>query len=72
MGRYPFVFCKGKRAGGDQAVDMEMVDERLWPGMQNADESQSAFKSPLRIFSKGLKGLIDSGKQDIQSRPFVG
>ena len=29
MCRYPFVFCKGKRAGGNYAVDVEMVDERL-------------------------------------------
>ena len=51
---------------------MEMVDERLRPGMQNADESQPAFKSPLRIAGKGLKGLIDSGKEDVQGRFFVG
>ena len=51
---------------------MEMIDERLRPGMQNADESQPAFKSPLGIFGKGLKGLIDSGKQDVQSGSFVG
>jgi hypothetical protein len=51
---------------------MEMVDERLRPSMQNADKSEPAFKSPLRIFGKGLKGLIDSGKQDVHGHLFVG
>ncbi len=49
-----------------------MIHQGLRPCMQNADESESAFKSPLRIFSEGLKGLIDSGKQDVQGRFSVG
>ena len=40
--------------------------------MQNADETEPPFKSPLRILGKGLKGLIDSGKQDVQGRFSVG
>ena len=51
---------------------MEMVDERLRPGVQNADKAEPAFKSPLRIFGKSLKGLIDSGKQDVECCFFVG
>jgi hypothetical protein len=51
---------------------MEVVDERLRPGMQDADEPQLSFKSPLVILCKGLQGLIDSGKQDIQGGIFVG
>jgi hypothetical protein len=72
FGRYPALFCEGKSPGGNQAVQMEMIDKCLRPCMQNADESKPAFKSPLRIFGKGLKGLIDSGKQDVQGCFFVG
>jgi hypothetical protein len=40
--------------------------------MQNSDETEASFKSPLRIFCKGLQGFVDSGKQDIESGFFVG
>ncbi len=66
------VFCKGKSPCGNQAVKMKMVNEGLGPSVQDADESEPSFKPPLRIFGKGLKGLIDSRKQDVEGDPFVG
>ena len=49
-----------------------MINECLGPSVQDRDKSEPTFKSPLRVFGKGLKGLIDSGKQDIEGRFFVG
>ena len=52
-------------------MQVEVIHERLAPGMEHCDKAQLALKTPLRIVSKSLESLIDGGKEDIEHYLFV-
>jgi hypothetical protein len=50
---------EGQRSGRNQTVQMEMIFERLIPGVQNRNDAQGSVQSPLaklqKCFTDGLK-----------------
>ena len=48
-----------------------MIPEFLRPGVEHGNETESAMKVPLRVFSKCLKCFLACGKKDVQGDSFV-
>jgi len=45
-------------------MQVEVVKERLAPGVQNGDHAELSVEPPLRIRCKCLEGIIDTAKED--------
>ena len=65
-GRVPPGSVKRPGSGGNQTMQMKMIDQRLGPGVQHADKAQLARHTPPAIGGKGLKGFIDAAEQIVQ------
>ncbi|MCZ7591556.1 MAG: hypothetical protein M5U15_05130 [Kiritimatiellae bacterium] len=56
------------RAAGHGAVEVDVLDERLAPGVQDGEESELAFELPLGIAGKLLEGGVDFAKEEVEQR----
>ncbi|MCZ7593201.1 MAG: hypothetical protein M5U15_14160 [Kiritimatiellae bacterium] len=56
------------RATGHGAVEVDVLDERLAPGVQDGEESELAFELPLGIAGKLLEGGVDFAKEEVEQR----
>ncbi len=59
----PSPLVKGQNTGGNQAVDVKMINQSLGPGMQNSNDARPAFEFPLRISGKNEQGLLYRRKE---------
>src|SRR5207253_7955728 len=67
-GRYPAPEIEGQRSTGNEAVQMEVIAQRLVPGMQDTDETEQAMEVGAAKLEQSLR---DSFEQDIAEHLLV-
>ena len=70
-GREPLTPVERESAGGDQAMEMDVVAELLIPGVQDRGESQLSAQAVLRIGGKLLKRPGDRLKEETVDEPWI-